>query len=229
VTPHIGTLNEQPLHAALKAWYAGADDRVEVRVDGYVIDLVRGDLLIEIQTRNVSAIKRKLAALVESHPVRLVCPIAAEKWIVRLDDDESVLGRRKSPRRGMLADIFAELVHIPGLMHHPGFSLDVLLIQEEELRRHDPRRGWRRRGWITHQRRLLAVTGSHPFATPADLAALLPDGLAEPFTTADLAAALGRPRRLAQQMAYTLRESGAIVTDGKRRGAWLYRRGGGFD
>ena len=42
----IGTLNEKPLHAALKAWYAQPGDRLEVAVDGFVVDIVRGDLLI---------------------------------------------------------------------------------------------------------------------------------------------------------------------------------------
>lgn len=49
----IGELNEKPLHAALKAWYAGPGTRMEVPVDCgqrvYVIDLLQGDLLIEIQ------------------------------------------------------------------------------------------------------------------------------------------------------------------------------------
>ena len=45
---------------------------------------------------------------------------------------------------------------------------------------------------------------------PADLAALLPVDLVEPFTTADLAARLRRPRRLAQQMTYCLRTAGII-------------------
>jgi len=76
---HIGELKEQHLHAALKAWYAGPDVRVEASIDGgqrgYVIDLVRGDLLIEIQTGNFSSIQRKLKDLVKRYPVRLIYPI----------------------------------------------------------------------------------------------------------------------------------------------------------
>jgi hypothetical protein len=79
----IGLLNEKPLHAALKAWCARAGDRMEVGVDGYVIDIVRGDLLLEIQTRNLAAIKAKLTNLVRGHRVRLIYPIAQEKWIVK--------------------------------------------------------------------------------------------------------------------------------------------------
>lgn len=221
----IGTLNEKPLHAALKAWYAEPGDRIEVPVDGFMIDIVRGDLLIEIQTGSFSAMKRKLAALLESHPVRVVYPVAAQKWIVRLGEDGEILGRRRSPRRGTAADLFAELVSFPALLDHAHLSLDVLLIHADELRqRGEGRRGWRRGGWVITERRLIDVVGRQTFSAPGDLLALLPDTLPDPFTTADLAAALGRPRRLAQQAAYCLRESGAITVAGKRGNAILYAR-----
>ncbi len=38
----IGTLRESDLHAALKRHYARPSDQIEVAVDGYVIDIVRG-------------------------------------------------------------------------------------------------------------------------------------------------------------------------------------------
>jgi hypothetical protein len=222
VTESIGTLNEKPLHAALKAWYARPGDQFEVHVDGFVVDIVRGDLLIEIQTRHFAAIRRKLAALAEHHPVRVVYPIAQEKWIVRQAADGQPLSRRKSPRRGTLEHVFHELTHVPHLLSHANFSIDVLFIQEEEIRRHGPARAWRRRGWVTHERRLLQVVGQHLLATPADLSALLPATLPDPFTTADLAAALAQPRALAQKMVYCLREMGTITPVGKRGNTILY-------
>jgi hypothetical protein len=36
--------------ASLKKWYAQPGDRFEVPVDGFVIDIVRDDLLLDIQT-----------------------------------------------------------------------------------------------------------------------------------------------------------------------------------
>ena len=154
----ISTLNESPLHAALKAWYAQPGDRLEVEVEGFIIDIVRDELLIEIQTGNLSSLKRKLPSLADGHPVRLVVPIPREKWIVRLaEDGRGTLGRRRSPKRGQIEDVFGELVSLPRLLAHPNFSLEVLLTQEEELRRYDGTRAWRRRGWVTHERRLLEV------------------------------------------------------------------------
>jgi hypothetical protein len=66
--PHIGTLREKPLHASLKKWYAGPGDLVELPVHGFVIDLVREDLLIEIQTRDFSSMKQKATTLLELGP-----------------------------------------------------------------------------------------------------------------------------------------------------------------
>lgn len=226
-SPTISTLNEKPLHAALKEWYARPDDQLEVSVDGFLVDIVRGDLLVEIQTGNFAAIRRKLAALALRHPLRLVYPIAREKWIVKLSRDlQSRLGRRKSPKRGAFEQVFAELVYTPKLFSRPEFSLDVLLIQEEEVRRYDGSRGWRRKGWVRHERRLLEVVGRRLFETPADMGALIPSALAEPFTTSDLAAAIAQPRWLAQKMAYCLREMGSIAPAGKRGNAILYTRAG---
>ena len=87
--PTIGTYQEKSLHAALKDWYAAPGDREEQPVDGYVVDLVRGDELIEIQTRNFAAIRRKLSTVLQNYAVRLVHPIPAQKWIVRLGRDGS--------------------------------------------------------------------------------------------------------------------------------------------
>ncbi len=221
----IGTLNEKHLHAALKQWYLRPGDLTEVAIEGFKIDIVRGDLLIEIQTRGLVALKRKLATLVEHHPVRLIYPIAQEKWIARQSKSgKRVLGRRKSPKRGAVELIFAELVSLPRLLAHPNFSLEVVLIHEEEIRRQSGARNWRRKGWATHERRLIKVVGQRVFETPQDLGQLIPADLAEPFTTASLAEAIGQPLWLAQKMAYCLREMGTISAAGKRGQSILYVR-----
>ena len=226
VVPHIGTLREKPLHASLKRWYARPGDGVEVRVDGYVIDLVREDLLIEVQTRGFASMKHKVTALLGlGHCVRIVHPIPIDKWIVKVDADGLVLSRRRSPRHGNPIDVFAELVSFPGLVAHPRLEIEVLLTVEEEYRLHIPDRSWRRKGWTVVERRLIDVVDTLHLGHIEDLAGLLPDDLPETFTTADLAEKLGRPRRAAQQMTYCLRKVGAIVAVGKHNNAVLYRAG----
>ena len=231
---HIGELNEQPLHAALKAWYAGPDDQacqrqVEVSVDcgqrSYVIDIVQDDLLIEIQTGNFSSIKRKLHDLVKCHPVRLIYPIAVEKWLLKLPKQGwDKPRRRKSPKRGRVEAVFAELVSFPQLIMDDNFSLEVVLIQEEEVQRYAGEKRWHKNGWLTVERRLLDVVAQRLFETPSDMSALLPTDLPQQFITLDLAKALTISRRLAQKMAYCLREMGEIVRVGKRGRSYLYSR-----
>ncbi len=228
--PSIGTLQEKSLHAALKQWYAQPSDQIEVKVDGYVIDIVRDDLLIEIQTRNLSALKPKLARLVEQHPLRLVHPIAQEKWIRRVAADGTTqISRRKSSKRGGFEHIFDELVSFPQLIAHPNFSLEVVLIQEEEIQRAESgnarrRWRWRHRGWTIHDRQLLKIVEQRVLTSPSDFASFLPSTLVEPFTTQDLAAASGQPVYLMQKMTYCLRRMGTIEAVGKRGRAILYIR-----
>lgn len=170
----VGARGEKSLHAALKHWYAQPGDQVEAMVDGYRVDIVRGDLLIEIQTRNFGALRDKLARLLVDHPVRLVYPVPVDKWVARLDADGAFLGRRRSPKRGRVEDVFAELIRLPTLLAHPHFSLQVLLIRAEEQRRNDGLGSWRRKGWSLYDHILLDVVEPVTWTAPEELLGLLP-------------------------------------------------------
>jgi hypothetical protein len=225
----IGTLGEKSLHAELKHWYKQPGDLLEEMVDGFHIDIVRGKLLIEIQTTNFSSIKSKLATLTKKHPVRLVYPIAQEKWIVRLAANGiTQLGRRKSPKKGNLFHLFQELVSIPELIKNQNFSLEVLLIREEEIRCDDGLGSWRRKGWSISDRRFLEVRRRHIFKKPSDFLTFIPTNLSDPFSTQDLAECINQPRWFAQKMAYCLRKMGAIEIVGKTGNSILYSAANAF-
>ena len=222
----IGTLNEGSLHRQLKEWYRRPGDELEVPVGGYVIDLVRGTTLVEVQTAGFAPLRRKLPRLLDDHDVRLVAPIPLTRRIVRLSPGGEILSARRSPKRGRIEDVFGRLVSIPELLAHPRFELELLLTHEEEHRRWEPGRGRRRRrGWSVVGRGLVSVEQSLVLSSPADAAALLPL-LPDVFDTADLAEAACCSRRLAQQTVYCLRALGTIEAEGKRGRAVLYRRGG---
>jgi hypothetical protein len=224
--PTIGVENEGALHRALKAHLCEPDDRFEHPVDGYVVDLVRHDgTLIEIQTGGCTPLKRKLADLVTRHDVVLVAPVAVSRTIVKVDDDGVELSRRRSPRAGRLCEIAERLVSLTGVLGHPRFRLDVLLTRELERRTFAAGRARCRKGWVIVGRDLDAVVERRSFRSRGDLLTLLPPGLPERFSTADVAAAARIPRHLAQQLLYVLREIGATTTAGKRQNAWLYERG----
>lgn len=223
----IGTLGESSLHAALKQWYLRPGDQLEVSVEGAIIDIVRGSLLIEIQTRNLASIKRKLAKLSATHHIHLVFPIAREKWIVRLDKKHSKqISRRKSPKHGRIEDLFIELVSIAPLLRATNLMLEIAFIREEEVwsqaKTHRRTSRWRS-GWARHDRRLIEVIEQRVFESPRDFMSVLPANLPSQFTNHELAHALGRPRYLAERMTYCLRQMGVLEVIGKRGRSFLFQ------
>ncbi len=91
---------ESSLHSSIKQQCFLPGDRFEVKIDDFIIDMVRGDLLIEIQTVNFSALKQKLEYLLKNHKVCLVYPIPKKKWIVHKTMlNGEVMSRRKSPKK----------------------------------------------------------------------------------------------------------------------------------
>ena len=169
-------------------------------LNGFIVDIRRPGLLVEIQTTAFGAMGRKFDQLLAEHRILLVHPIAVHTYLQRP-------GRkpRKSPRHGSVFDIFAELVSIPTLIDHPNLMLDVVLVSVDEVQKHDRRARRGRGGYRTLDRVLREVIDIHPFRGPQDLAALLPAGLPPRFTTADIATHAGVSRTVAQQMTYCFR------------------------
>ncbi len=227
VAASIGTLNESHLHASLKEHYSQPGDLMEQVVDGYVVDILRGKRIIEIQTANFAQIRKKMRELVKRHRVRLILPVAQDKWIVKLPEKKGgKSGRRRSPKHGSFEDVFTELVSFPDLITHKNFELEVALTQEEEIRRFDSRRRRRRRrgNWVTVERRLLDITDRLTIRNGSDLIGLLPPDLPDEFRTSELADLFGRPRAIAQQAAYCLRKCGLIKQVGKEGNALVYTK-----
>jgi hypothetical protein len=216
-------MQETSLHAVLKDLYTREGDHQEVLVDGYIVDVVSGNLLIEIQTRNFAAIRNKINVLIEHHPLCLVHTIPQEKWIVYLPKiDTAAIKRRKSPFHGRMENIFSELIRLPKLLAHPNFSLEILITREEEIRIDDGRGSWRRKGVSIIDRRLIEIINRRYFVSPNDFLTMLPVALPQLFTNLDLAATLGISKNLAIKMSYCLRKMGVLSVEGKRGRYILY-------
>jgi hypothetical protein len=221
--PHIGTLNEGSLHAALKRHYARPGDCFEVPLEGFVIDIVRAlgepeELLIEIQTGSFAAMGNKMDHLLSARKMLLVHPIAIE----------SVLHKpgarpRRSPKRGTIYSLFDELVSIPTMLDHPNLELEVALVRVAKHQVKDPKARRGRGGFRTTDRTLEEVIETHRFRTIGDLAQLVPPGLPDPFTTADLAATGVLSREEAQRLAYCFKACGLFEQIDRTRAGCCYR------
>lgn len=219
----IGVLREGPLHAAIKAALAEPGDRFEVPVGRYVIDLVRADgELVEIQTGGFGPLGRKLDVLLDEHRVRVVYPVAAERRIVRVDEEGEVLSARRSPKRATMVEVFDRLVSFPSLLDHPRFTLEVLLSREDHIRGVAPVTT-RRRTRDPGERRLVEVLDRVVLSSPADVRAALPPLPADAFSTRELRTLLGCSTVLSQRVVYCLRLMDLIEPAGKRGRTPLYR------
>jgi hypothetical protein len=214
---------ETSLHRELKEFYCDDAAGREVCVEGYRIDAIVEGTLIEIQQASLGAFRQKIKKLLERHDVIVVKPLSALKTIVRLKRRNGpAASRRISPRHETIYDLFDDLVHFVDVFPHPRLTLEVLLTEQEETRIPKRKRWYRSKDYSIADRRLIAVRGRHIISSAADLSRLLPDGLEETFTTADIARLAKIPRWLAQKMAYCLRRVGSVAIAGKRRSAVLY-------
>ena len=216
---------ESSLHSAIKKWYSLEGDTLEAKVDDFKVDILRGDLLIEIQTVNFSAIKPKLLRLLNNHKVRLVYPISEQKWIIHKSTTTGkTFGKRRSPRKGRLSDLFNELIRIPSLFANGNLSVEVLMIETEEIWCNDGRGSWRRKGASIEDRKLIRVLERKTFRNKTDFLRVLPRDLPDPFSNRNLAESLGIPLNQSRKMTYALRKMGAITHVGDTGKQMLFAR-----
>ena len=116
-----------------------------------------------------------------------------------------------------------ELVSIPTLLDHPNLTLEVWLVSIDKFQEHNPKARRGRGGWSTVDKRLREVEARHRFETTDDLVALMPAGLPERFTTADIATTGGMSRDAAQKLAYCLRALEKIEVTDRSKAGYLYR------
>ena len=214
-TMGIGELAESTLHNQLKYHYLGPTDIMEYKLDGYFIDVKREDELVEIQTSSFGSVKKKYSKLMKNgHTIRMVYPIAREKYIVKFHSSGK-RERRKSPKRGRVYDAFLELVSIPHFLSLENFKLDIVMVVEEETRVNDGKGSWKRQGWSIQDHKCIEIIGTYNFNRLSDFNQIIPETLPNEFTTQDISSHLKIPKWLAQKMTYTLTKAGFLHQLGK--------------
>lgn len=214
----IGTLNEGALHATLKSHYSQPGDEFEVPLDRFVIDIKRGNKLIEVQTVSFASMGRKLDHLLPDYEVLLVHPIAVSTYLDRPDKPV-----RKSPKAGSIFSLFEELVSVPTLIDHPNLTIEAPLVSVTKTQIIDPKARRGRGGYRTVNRSLREILDTYRFESAADLLELIPTAdLPARFTTADLAEAAGVHRSIAQRIAYCFRPLELFTQHERTKAGFLY-------
>jgi hypothetical protein len=217
---------ETSLHRELKQHYAGKEGRTEVPLSDYRIDVVRDGVLVEIQHASLAAIRRKIERLLLDHRVRVIKPVIGRKRLIKLTRrNGKIAGSRMSPKRGSLLDLFTDLIYFTKVFPHPRLTLEVVMVDIEELRY--PRGKSSRRlpsPYRVQDVRLVQVNNGVQLTAAHDLLQFVPHDLAEPFDTQAIAETLRVPLWKAQQIMYCCHHCGALHRVAKRGNAHLYRR-----
>ena len=219
---------ETSLHRDLKQVYADEGAKFEVPLGKFRIDVVNGDCLVEVQHGSLSAIRDKVRELLSEHRVVVVKPIVVKKLLVKFDaKGGQVVGRRLSPKRGRLLDLFEDLVHFTRVFPHRRLTLEVPLVDIEEWRYpgHGRRRRWRENDHQVEDQKLVSVGEVYRLRTAKDLGRLISCKLPRPFHTGHLAESLSIERWEAQRIAYCCRKVGTVREVGKQGNARLYEFG----
>lgn len=225
----INLYSEFSLHDQVKRSLAGPGDRMEAAVAGKVVDLLKANgEIVEVQTRNLSALLAKVRGLAAAgNRVRVVHPIPAELLILRKDPQSGkIVSRRKSPKRGDSWSVFDELVRATGLIALPGVAVEALLIHATEIRVRDGTGSWWRKGDRTEDRILDAVLGGVRWETPDDWLSLIPEELPPPWTSESLGEAVGLSPLRARKVLYCLARAGLLKEAGRSGRRKLYLRAG---
>jgi hypothetical protein len=223
----INLYSERSLHAQLKARLASPGDRLEARVGGKVVDLLRASgEIVEVQTGNFGKIVDKVLALAaEGRKVRVVHPVAVEREIRRLDPKtEELVSTRKSPKRGDLYSIFDELVKAPAFIASRNVTFELLLVRIAEVKVRDGSGSWRRKGDRIVDRELVELLSSRSFRTKAQWLALIPKALPSPWSSSSLGEALGIGAERARKLLYCFARAGLLAEAGREGRLKLYAR-----
>ena len=186
---------ETSLHKQLKEVYAGcyAHSEIEVPLDTYRIDVVRGDELVEIQHGALAAIRDKIADLLEQgYPVLVVKPIIAKKTLIKKKKQGGkIVSRRASPKKGTPLTLFEELVYFTRVFPHKLLTLETPLVTVDEFRYpgHGRRRRKRLNDFQVEDQSLVEIVETYRYKTAKDLLKLIPNSgkLPRKFDTANLA------------------------------------------
>lgn len=217
----IGMLGEKTLHSALKYYYEPDSSLHEREAWGFLADVKNEEGVIEIQTRGLYSLGRKLEVYLKNTRVTVVHPVIRERRLVYVDKDTGELKPpRRSPRKGCIYDACRELIHIRKYLGDPNLMVIAPVVDADEYR---IKTGEKRRRRDPGVQKFELVPGElieeWVFVCPEDWQRLIPESLLkapEGFTAAELARALKKSEYDARLVCGVLLAANALCRE--RRG-----------
>jgi len=209
---------ERSLHKILKFYLEPDESFHEIKVNGSIADIKKGDEIIEIQTRSMSRLLPKLEKFLPDHKVTVVYPLDHTKYIRWIDKKTGeTTERRKSPKSATVFDSVYELYNIRRFIGDRNLSLKLIFLNVEEYRYRNEMAFGKRRNKVRAERIPTSIEYAVDIREPDDYRIFIPNGLADHFSVADFNRAVGGRFSYGYSAISILRAAG-LVDDGERIG-----------
>jgi len=220
----IGTLGEKCIHKVLKFTVEPDVKNHEKSFLGSVADVLNSDGVFEIQTRAFKKLLPKLKKMLPTSPVTVIYPIIRRKSLAWLDPESGELSaKHPTPRRGRPSDILYELSGISELIGTAGLTVRIVLLDADEYRLLDGYGKDRKKRATKLNKIPIALCDVIDVLCASDIIELLPTGLPETFTAAELYRALAFGTRRGYYSLKLLLDLKIVERVGKDGRAYLYK------
>ncbi len=130
----IGTKKERTLHQYLKYYFCEEKEYHEQKCLGFIVDILKDNKVIEIQTSSFNTMRKKLNKLLPHYSITIVYPIIQEKIIHSFDEEGVLYSTKKSPKKEHALKIGKELYKISDVLNHNNIHFVCVILKVEEYR-----------------------------------------------------------------------------------------------
>ncbi|HOA31642.1 MAG TPA: hypothetical protein PLI11_10855 [Clostridia bacterium] len=213
------------MHAFLKNYIDSNKNNHEVKIGPYYVDILNEEGVYEIQTKQLFRLRKKLHVLLPEYVVTIVLPLIKTKTIYWIDTTSNEVSKgRKSPKKCTWYDVFSELYAIKDLLDNSNMKIMPILLDVDEYRLLN---GWsydKKKGSTCHDRIVTNVHESMMIASKEDYCKLVPDSLAEDFSSKDFAKEAHTSIKNARLTLNILRHLGVVKQISKKGNLLIYNR-----
>ncbi len=133
----IGEYQEKAIHFILKNYFENDSDKMEVKIDGMVMDILNEEGIIEIQTKSFDRLRNKLDKFLDNYSFTIVYPLINSKKITWMNSENEADYNRKSPLHMNVFNSFRELYKIKKYLKHKNLHFCFVFLNIIEFKNLD--------------------------------------------------------------------------------------------
>lgn len=220
----IGVRAEKLLHRVLKLYIDSNTENHEIEYLGSVVDIKNDSGIYEIQTRSLDKLLPKLRKLLKEEKVCVVIPLAYEKRIAWIDNNNGEISEgRLSPKRENIYDAFKMLFGLREIIPNENLTIKLVYLKTLDLRNLDGYGKDKKRRSTRNNRIPCEILWELDLKTRDDYISFLPENLPAEFTLSELSSLVKRTTRYTFYILQLLLSASAVIPIGTKGRARAYK------